>query len=75
MKISGVYNEHQDRIIRLPKEITIIALTLENEELRRYRDEHILYVNDCANTLEIYKDKITELKAELIHCKKVNKNG
>ena len=55
--------------------MTIIELALENEELRKYRDQHILYVDNYAKMLEDYENKITELKAELIHANKVNQNG
>jgi len=75
MKIAGVYGERLDRTITLSKEMTIIELALENEELRYYRDQHILYVEDCELKLEIAQNKITELKAELIHANKVKQNG
>ncbi len=75
MKIAGVYGERLDKTIRLDKPMTIIELALENEELRKYRDQHILYVDNYAKMLEDYENKITELKAELIHANKVNQNG
>jgi hypothetical protein len=75
MKIAGVYGERLDRIIRLDKPMTIIELAVENEELRNYRDQHILYVDNYSKILEDYENKITELKAELIHANEVNKNG
>lgn len=73
-KLAFVYDERLDRVITLTKKMTTVELAIENQELRDYRDEHLLYCDNYGKKLEAYENKIVELRAELLHAK-VKHNG